>query len=632
MCRLVAARSLSATRVLVFAALTPALLLLAAEGLLRLTEENDAAFAVDAMTPVHFQRLPDPLLRLAGTAYWEVEEGAAHAAGLRIPRAQSATELRILLLGGCAAAGLDLPRTAGPSGVAERLLDAAIEGRRVRIYNLARSGWATAQAYQQLDRVVDRLRPDLVVLMAGNNESLDIANAVHLTGGHTGRVLQSRALRRRSALARALERLRPEPVPRIDEATEAVPSPNRRQIPLPHLVDGYVERRLARNVERIVARARSARAAVALATIAVNDRFSPTGHPMSMLRDSTRALPLCDQYLLARYYGPTPLTATALERAPEPHEEVDLAIVFGDLQRLAGRPDLARETVRANWSGVMEPDVPTPDERVLRSWALALDDPEGAPSRVVAELAEHPMPEPEHSGCRVAQSLYLAGAIPEAREAFLACRLDAWQYRATVGTNAVLGRTAVRLDVPLIDVEAEVRAASEHGVTGPPLFWDYCHYTPEGAVVAGHALAAGILSALNRGERVPPGAEGKAEFVARWSGRRQDPVELEHWVGADFEAVRILRLVDDRGRPAEGTSGLAEVYRANRLASSVGAGSYEAAAAARLGWASARAADPSLGAALDGNELWLQYLLGERPQPPARERLWAPAGKGEVAP
>ncbi len=164
-------RRLSPARLGAFAVLVPALMLGALEGGLRLLEDDDAAFAVDAATSIAYQRLPDDLL-VEHDQHWAFADLLIDANDLRIPRREG--ERRVLLVGGSQAGGWNLPWTQNMAGVADRLLGEA-GGENVRVYNLARSGWGSAQVYQLVDRVIDVLQPELVVLVSGNNEHSDVA-------------------------------------------------------------------------------------------------------------------------------------------------------------------------------------------------------------------------------------------------------------------------------------------------------------------------------------------------------------------------------------------------------------------------------------------------------------------------
>ncbi len=618
-----ARRRLSPLRAFAFALLTPVLLLSGLEGALRLLEGPDGARSVDATSPVNFQQVPRPLFEEGTDGYSVFPQLVIDAAGLSIPRSREADELRVLLLGGSAAAGWNLPWTQNIAGAGERILDGALPDRRVRFYNLSRSGWASAQVLELFEGVVDRLRPDVVVVVSGNNEYLDIANAIALTGGQTRRVLRARALRSRSAIARAV------PMPRDLVAQtpadgEVMPSPLYREIDEPELMGAYVGERLERNIVRIVRRAQEAGAAVVVGTIGVNDRFERWIDPLGMLPQEIHEHPVTADYLLARHYGPAEAGLAALEAAEEPRFGAGLAVLRGDLLLHDGRASAAASALTP-WAWLLDEDPSaTAEQRLTMAWAGRLRDPEGAPERARRALVEHPLPDSGKGDCHDGQLLYLSGAWEEARAAFAACRLDAWLYRAGLEANPSIQRAARRTGATLVDIDAAVRSVAEQGITGERQFWDYCHYTPEASLVAAHAVAAGVLRAIGRSEAIPSPQEASADFAARWQGRRVDPPELEHWVGVDHRPVGVFRMLPDRGEAPRGLGALGALYAGNRLAASVSPGRQELADEARAEWAKAAAMDPSLADVAAGNEQWLRWMLGERDRPAIRTALWEP--------
>jgi hypothetical protein len=617
-------RTLSPLRALAFALLTPALVLGGSEAALRWLGGPDGGLAGDVSTPVNFQQVPRPLFEVTADGYAVFPELVIDAGGLSVPVEKAPDELRVLLLGGSATAGWNLPWTQNIAGIAQRELDAALPDRQVRVYNLGRSGWATAQVLELFDGVVDPLKPDVVVLVAGNNETLDIANAIALTGGETRRVLRARELRQRFALARLVPMPR-ELVPPETKPLDVMPSPVLRQLREPDLIARYAAARLERNVARIARRAEAAGAAFLLGTISVNDRFERWIHPLGMLPQEASQHPVVDSYLLARHYGPEEAGIEALRAVDDPRLGFSLALMQGELlDRLGRRDEVLDAVVSWHQNRALAEGAP-PGDRLVRAWSARLVTPDAAADEARRDLADHPLEPSKEGDCYAAQILELAGAWDDAKAAYLACRLDAWFYRAGPDTNDALRRGAQQVGAPVVDIDAAVRSLAEHGITGERQFWDYCHYTPEGSVIAGHVVAAGILAAIGRSEAVPSPAEASAAFAARWRGRHTDPPELEHWVGVDRQPAGTLRMLDDRGKPATGDGALDALYRGNRLAASVSPGRADLAAAARQEWSAAVAADPTLADVVEGNEAWLRWLLGEGARPPERTELWSPA-------
>ena len=73
---------------------------------------------------------------------------------------------------------------------------------------------------------------------------------------------------------------------------------------------------------------------------------------------------------------------------------------------------------------------------------------------------------------------------------------NAPRHQASAAENEILRGLAQKFDVPLVDVEAAVRAAEPHGIPGERLFGDHCHLNAEGNAVLVREYETALLSLL----------------------------------------------------------------------------------------------------------------------------------------
>lgn len=602
-------------------ALLPALLLLALlEGGARLLEPRDAVRQAEARSPVAFQLLPAPLFTEDPPGFLAPHEEAVDAHHLRIASPRPAGELRIVILGGSATAGWGLPPTASFVGRAERLLDGLVPDRRVRLINLARSGWGTAQIALAFDRVAEQLEPDLVVVIAGNNEYLDIANALALTDGGPTALYASRWLARSSAFYRRLlpAQVRPTQDAKSAEPTEAPPHPKLSQVPAPERMQIYAARRLHRNLRRIRATAERVGAPMILTTLAVNERFSVFDHPLWLADQEGRDRRELREVLLPLFWGRPDLAAPALASLAQDAADPGIAALAAAALDDPGDHEAARALAMPwlrRWAYPVPDELPTMAANYRIARAMLLKAADGALQSAPLQLAELgwiPMPRSDDGAdCHAAEALLAAGAVEEARAEFERCLPQVWLYRADRTINDQLRASAIRLGLPLIDLQATVRAAAPDRIPGWETFWDYCHYNPAGSVLMAHALAEGLRPRLAPAAPPLDPVGALAAFRAAWVERRFDGAALEDWVGVDEDVARAI----DRGQgePLGRTPapGLMALWRGNRAASEAGPGRGAAAEEAERHWRAALAEDPAWAGVVDGNRELLRWMVGE---------------------
>jgi lysophospholipase L1-like esterase len=282
-------------------------------------------------------------------------------------------------------------------------------------------------------------------------------------------------------------------------------------------------------------------------------------------------------------------------------------VVDGYGERVRGLVALAREagalpvlmTVATNllWGGREDPPIPQgPDAR------RALDE------RIAAKKGnglERWRDLFQRAHVRLAQ-----GDVAGAREDFvLAKDQDPRLRRCLSAMNDQVRRIAKELEVPLVDGEAELARACEHGIAGFPVLYDYVHFTPRGAELLAQALDDALVAA----KVVAPWPEGKdhaARRLAALEAAPHDTLEVTEWLGWNedrsflasrdlwkFESAR--KALDQRA--AEGKASARElVFAANGYALEVGSE-----ARARELYEKAKALDPALAPVVDANLRWL---------------------------
>lgn len=580
--------------------------LAALEGVARSAEAPGAAVRVDVASPLPFQQLPDADVLMEVSEGWTFHPLSINHHSQYVPRAKPADELRVLIIGGSTAAGDGLPRLAGPVAVAERALRDVAPGRRVRLINLGRSGYGSPQVASLVEATLERLDPDLIVTMMGNNERHDIANVV-AREGEVGRVLRARELRRRFALARLLRPPLPSPV----DPTAAAPDPARLwEIPDRSRVELYSESRFARGITRIAQAAEAHGVPVLVATMPVNWRYEDYGHEWFFFGDHVTESRIARAgHLAATYRGFDDRVVQAgaeTWRTPTVGDQ----LVLAQARRRLGEPDAELEVGLATWAaGVGDADVES-EPAVLAAWLRAFVDPGGDPRERADELVGSLATPLRRGGesCLVADIRWYSGDTDRARQAYSECFTSQHYYRADEAINVALRREAARHGFGIIELESSVRQASPSGVPDYTLFHDYCHYNARGAVLVGHLLAAEVAKALRL---APPEAPQTAVAAhnAAWEGRMRDFGAIEDWVGIDFDIDRLSGQPGKSPEPPWDRPALTLVYEGNQWAQSASVANPEARDEAERAWLGALELEPTLATARQNLE-WLRAEAG----------------------
>jgi hypothetical protein len=563
------ARGLSRSRLAVFTVVVPLLVLALVEGGARLVEWAGGPVPKEAESPCFFQQVPleptMPEIGGYGRDLLAVDSAWVDSAGQVVEHPKPVDELRVVLLGGSAVGGWGLPRTAAFTGVLERALDRATPDRRVRVINLGRTGWGSPQVAWVFSQVARRLDPDLVVTVMGNNERMDVANALSLFEGAPETLFATRWMTRKLALARLLRPGRLE-----DMDIDSPPMPDLRELEDPEGIDRYALRRLHRAVRRI---RRATRAPLLVSSVAVNHRYHPPGKEWWFAGDRTYNSEAWRTAHWAWYYGRPRLGIAAIRaRLRERPEEVASEVLLGALLKRAGDPEADAVLVQAI-DRLGPPDALDQEGRVLLTWATRDLRGAGAATELVRPWIvqlerDAPAGQPP---CGTADLLWYAGARAEAAEVYEQCLLERMYYRADSTINEGLRRAAHRSGARFYDLEADVRAASPDGIPGFGIFYDYCHFNPRGSVLVGHLLAAQIVELLELPGEVPSATSALEAWDRERAGRLSDRPEVERWVGASYDVTLLTALRKDapkQSRHGPMDSALTHTFDGNRAAAS----------------------------------------------------------------
>jgi len=540
--------------------------------------------------------------------------------GQRVLNDKPEDEVRIVFLGGSALGGWGLPTSATAVGIVERLLRRSSPGKKIRVLNLSRTGFGSAQLAWVFEQVAEQLQPDLVVTVMGNNERLDVAAAVYarqddeaevnrLTRSEpsgsvepspapsdAGTSLESpilRALTEQLALVRLLRSAdkpivsRPRDVPALpgEAAEDNQAMPLRDKLKYPGKIDQFALERLNGTLTSLHDTAKSVGAQLLVSTVPVNHRYNSSEHEWfffgpSLFRDEVYRTAHWAYYFEAHEQGAAAMRA----RLEEHPDELPAHLLLGVFLQRQGLVEEAtthlRQVVDAldasatrtqQGSGVEW----SSETQLQYAWALqVLLGAEGALKKIRPWIESWRTERHRQMGtdtCPVANLFYYAGDTESAREEHKRCLLDAYYYRADDTINQRLLSRATELGAERFDLAAEVVQRSPAELPGYESFFDYCHYNPRGNLLIGHLLARRIGEALD----LPGGVEAPEAALARFReqrrGRLSDLPHLDDWVGVNFD---VTFLTSDRHgdsshfvRGGDVESALGKVFAANELAS-----------------------------------------------------------------
>lgn len=366
--------------------------LAAVEGGCRVLERWLPPGPVEARSAVGFQQLPDtPLLRpIEGFPGWlRPAPGLIDDSSLVIPPKEDG-ELRIVTLGGSAVGGWAVARRATFSAVMGQAMGA--DGGDVRVINLGRIGYASAQMAWLFEEMAAELEPDLVLVVMGNNERHDLAVEV-AREGRAEPVLRRRELFRLSALAR---RLRPErPIHGDPDGRAGVGSDDPPTHP-PDLaeIDAYAHARWRRSLRRIAAMAEVVGAPVLVGTVAANHRYRPAKHEWNFLEGDAWALDeVRSAYFRWRYGDEQALDSLTVDPLRGPSRDADYPCADADRAWYAGEPTQAAQAYAACFADAGLYRADDAMNAVIRDEAQALGLRVADVETALHQRAEHGVPD-----------------------------------------------------------------------------------------------------------------------------------------------------------------------------------------------------------------------------------------------
>jgi len=529
-------------------------------------------------------------------------------------------EIRIIFLGGSALGGWGLPKSASAVGIVERLLRQASPGKKIRVLNLSRTGFGSAQLAWVLEQVAQQLKPDLVVTVMGNNERLDVAAAVYArqddeaevnrltqsepsgTGGQAiapsdaGTSLESpmlKALTEQLALVRLVRSVEePDTAKPMNQAAlpgEAAEDnqvmPLRDKLKYPGKIDRFALERLNGTLASLHATAKSVGAQLLVATVPVNKRYNSSEHEWFFFGPTLFQDELYRTAHWAYYFEAHEQGAAAMRTRLEEHPgELPAHLLLGvflhrqglledasrHLRRVVDALDASANRTQqgsgVEWSS---------ETQLQYAWALrVLLGSERAIERIMPWIESWRTERHRQMGtdtCPVANLFYYAGDMDSARVEHERCLLDAYYYRADSTINQRLLSRAQELGAKSFDLAAEVVQRSPAELPGYETFFDYCHYNPRGNLLVGHLLARRIGEVLGVSGGIEAPEAALASFRERRRGRLTDLPGLDDWVGVNFD---VTFLTSDRhgesshfARLGDADSALSKVFEANELAS-----------------------------------------------------------------
>ncbi len=531
--------------------------------------------------------------------------------GQSVLRDKPEDEIRIVFLGGSAVGGWGLPIGATAVGIVERLLDRASPDQRVRVLNLARTGFGSAQLAWVLEQVGPALQPDLVVTVMGNNERLDVAASVYarqddpaeverLTGfgasdrdsAATGTSLEAPWLQKlfeHLALARLLrgkvEPLAAVVLPAGDGGGEVdVVMPLRDKLKYPEKIDHFALARLEQTLGSLAATSQALGAQLLVNTVPVNVRYNSSEHEWFFFGpEQFRSEPYRTAHWAYYYDAPKAGAAAMRERLAEVPDELSARLLLGHFLKVSGQLEEATGHLQqvidaldasANQSQQGSGIEWSSETQLMYAWAVReLHGTEAAVELVAPWIRSWREERHRNMGtdtCPVSNLLYYAGDVDAARSEYQDCLLDAYYYRAGPAINGQLLQLAERLGAERYDLAADVAGRSPGQLPGYELFLDYCHYNPRGNLLVGHLLAARIAAVLGLAGELETPESALQRYDTRRAGRITDLPELDEWVGANFD---VTYLTSDRHgenshfvRTGEAGSALAKVFQGNEFA------------------------------------------------------------------
>ncbi len=520
------------------------------ETLARLTERFEPPQPVETRSPVTFQTLPDSsaleTISIDGKDFLSLSWGG-HPSALMPPK--KGDELRIILLGGSAADGMGIAPPATFASILERLLN-SISVRRVRVINMARTGFASSQLAWMLQQAAPLIEPDLVLTVMGNNEYLDM----QLSQSVAMKPLQltlARRLERRFALARFFR-----PGQKVVEnvATEnhldamQDMSEKRRET-----INDYVENRLKRSVRSMAVAAKSVGSRMIVSTVPANIRYANLREWFFAGDGPEQPQDFVTARWAMRYGAPMKAAAIMGKRLAQNASDHPARFVLAMALQKAGETKTALEVYQRLVKDLKPSSIAGGS---FSEWYMLMSSmselQEKTAAKQTAKLWFQRVEEKidDAYGRWQRATMYMAlGDIDKARQLFReALAMDGHVIRTGERINHVLKVAASAGGVRAFDLNTEFTRHEPDGILGYDYFFDYCHYNARGHILAAHLLAKPIAKALGiEGELASAKTGLEMERKLR-KGRETDLPDLRWWSGADFDVSLLVDEAIDNNR------------------------------------------------------------------------------------
>jgi tetratricopeptide (TPR) repeat protein len=538
----------------------------------RIVENFRRTVPVDARSRLSFQQLP----AVSMVAEVPAADGPRYLirnvdwVGQTVPVKKTNAEYRIVLLGESAAAGMGVAPPATFAGILERLLSQVSNGRRVRVLNLARTGYASPQLAWILDKSIDALAPDLVLTVMGNNEYLDSRAVFACNDDESAKLEKARLWERRSAFLRLLRpRVREDP-----SLPETLPE-NIVKTPGGALC-ANTNGRLAESIRSIARSCARVKSRLMLSTVAVNHKFE-TQREWFFIGKEERDGREFQKARWAMRYGAFEEAASLMRKrlSAQPGEYASRLILGMALKAMGEREAASQEF------GALEKDLSRFNASktdflmiALEAWTLReLSGAEAVSANIDLWVSRLSLDERNAELSAIIGTLYsLAGRETEARATFTKI-LDNQCFIADKEINRTIMAVGREVGAETSDLASVAENASPQKIPGWEWFLDYCHYNVRGHILAGHLLAGKIAAFAGFKGVVPEVEIALAQEAAQRRNLPFDVPDLDLWAGADFDPARLTEGAIDQGRrPIEeleerirknGDSALARTYLGN---------------------------------------------------------------------
>ncbi len=440
-------------------------------------------------------------------------------------------QLRIVVLGASQAGALGLSDAAGYVRQLETFLRQRHPDRDIRVINLSRTGYASAQLALVAKKTLAAIQPDLVVGLFGHNERLDVKVYAEQGRVPPEALALNRALRRNSALVRLIAPRHPAPLGQGDK-------------PLPRLVsdpawDAFWVARLERAVRDIAAESRRVGAQFVLCTEPANLAYISV-REWWWAEDYESDPRLIEARHWLRYGDPgraVTLLADYAAAKPGPAAEV----LWATALRVAGDDKSAKTHFTAALALLESASGITPEQYYYLSVLARLGLGEIDRAREIAQgVASSGANRQIRTGV-IGLALQASGVSEEARRMLERARdEDNLAVRAPGKLKEIYRLLGQQIGLKFFDLDEALAATCPGRIPAWDLFIDYCHLNPVGQI----RVAGILLPLIERELGLAPDVDNPADAAERLLldslfRRQRDFAEFDKWLGVNDDLIAI---------------------------------------------------------------------------------------------